>query len=310
MNLGEAVERIRFSTATADDITGRSANTQFPNNVILQQLKFALDEFAKRTKCIEDIMSQPVSTEQNFIDYPTLALRTKGIKGVIYFLNTLRYQLSVQNIANTYNNYPINNTSGVPACVLPYGSGREQKLEIFPRPQQGANDTTLSETYTKGDSNISLVNGAGFLLYKGRITIGTTKFEYVRMTANVLYDVRVVEQTEDETYGVGEVVKTNNMWIYYARLHVPFATNVKDITDMIDLEIEIPEEYMEAITDYTAYKLLLKISPERAEAYRMDWDTLVDDAEYAIANGRGIERRSGSKREASSWESGLVGDLL
>lgn len=306
MNLGQVVERIRFSTATASDLTGRSANNQFSNSNILMQLKFSLDEFAKKTKYFEYFHTQAVTSQQNFVDFPARALRAQSILSVIYYLTTIRNQLSVQNIANTMNHFNNNNYSGVPGYAFIYGTGQEQKMELFPRPQQTASNTTLAQPYKKGDANIELVSSAGFLIYKGRITIGDTKFEYERVDSNTLRDVVAVEETEDKDYGAGEPVYANNLWILYAGIHPEFPTYLDNITDIVDTEIIVPDEYIETIVDYATYKLLLKIDSKRAADYRVNWDGFIRDAEYEIAKGRGNERKNGAVRSTGGWETGYL----
>lgn len=306
MNLGQVVERIRFGTATASDLTGRSANNQFSNSNILMQLRFSLDEFAKKTKYFEYFLTQPVSSQQNFVDFPKRALRSQSLLSVVYYLTTLRNQVSVQNAANTYNHFNNNNYSGVPLYAFPYGTGNEEKLELFPRPQQGGATTTLTQPYNKGDTQIHVASAGGFLLYKGRITIGNTKFEYKRVNGTILEDVYVVEETIDQNYGVGESVMVNNLWILYAGLHPEFPTYLDNITDIINTEIIVPDEYLETIVDYAIFKLLLKIDSKRAADYKVNWDDFIRDAEYEISRGRGNERKNGAVRDTSGWETGYA----
>ena len=80
------IERIRFNTATENDLIGKSANEIFSNKNIVATLKFALDDYAKTTKALQAIYSLPVESDIAVISAPPYILRSEGIRFFVWFI--------------------------------------------------------------------------------------------------------------------------------------------------------------------------------------------------------------------------------
>jgi len=304
----DAVELIRFKTQTVNQLQGKAINQLFSNGDLIRQLQFALDEFARKTKCIEDIFSVTITNQEQFIALPPLILRSKGFRFMVVYLNQLAFPIDIQNLNNVYSTFPLNNYTGIPSWALPWGTTDQQQIMFFPRLSQSANVTTISSNYTPGDMVINVASTAGFLQINGRITVGSHKIRYQKVTATSFIGCQTVEQTEDTAHSSGESVSQNNVWIFYYRLHstIPINSETRIDDNVAALPLEIPNEYMNGICDETAYQLIKKIDVQRAEAYKVDYETFIKDAEWDINQGRSSIKKTGRIRQARAWESDIL----
>ena len=99
MKLKDVIELIRFNTATANDLSGKAVNNIISNRAIKFQLQSALDRYASRTKGLEGIYSTPLSTSQDYITAPTLALRSQAYKFAQIWINGQSYPIDIPSIS-------------------------------------------------------------------------------------------------------------------------------------------------------------------------------------------------------------------
>ena len=133
------IDRIRFNTATANDLTGKNANELFSNRNIVATLKFALDDYAKTTKALQDIYSLPVEKQTAVITEPKNILRSEGIRFLVWFINGYAYPINEQNLNNTYANFP-SPIQGLPKWFNYWND----TITFYPQNGNGYNCTSLS----------------------------------------------------------------------------------------------------------------------------------------------------------------------
>ncbi len=295
MKILEALDIIRFNTSTQNDLSSKNINDLFTDRNIVRQFKYALDKYARATKAIEDIFSFPLENNAEFVDVPPLALRSESYKMIYVWLSGVKYLMSNPGLLerNTYFSYQTIN--GIPVWFVPWND----KAYISPSTSTNYSTTTLNGALTATDTTITLTDGSSFLQRDGRITIGSEKISYVSRNGNVLSNcTRGVEQTTAATHDDLTAVSENNMWLFYRRLH----TTITDNKATWDNDLEIPDEHVEMITDYTTYKLLSKIDGSRAAFYKINFDEWLRKTAISINKGRTAIHKTGSVRNPFAWE--------
>ena len=120
------------------------------------------------------------------------------------------------------------------------------------------------------------------------------------MTGNTIYECqRGIEGTDAVDHDALEAVTENNTHVLYRKLHWSFEVPESNVIDAkyANREMEIPDEHIEVICDYVSYKLLIKVSPERAVAYNVNFDKWLEDAKYQIQKGRSEITKSDEVRD-------------
>lgn len=296
MKITEAIEIIRFNTSTINDLSNKSINDLFTDKNIVQQFKYAINKYAKKTKAIEDIysLSLPINTE--WVATPPLALRSESYKMVYVWIGSVKYLLSDPNLLVQNTNISYQTINGIPKWFVPW----KDRAYINPTANNIYNTTTLNGSISATDTTITLTDAAGFLQWNGKITIGTEKINYKYRTNNVLYEcIRGDELTTAASHSNLDAVSENNLWLFYRRLHFDFSANDKKDWDR---ELELPEEHIEMVTDYTSYKLLSKVDTQRASVYKFNFDEWLTQAERDVMKGRTRIGRTGFIRNPYEWE--------
>lgn len=302
MLVRDVLDRIRFATATTNDLTGRSANNMFSNKNIVQQLKFALDKYAQYTLAIEDIYSYSIPTTTQTISMPPDALRSETYKFLMYMVNGRIYPIDFKDVEIPLSEFPYQSIQGIPRWFLAWGSS----IYIFPHASNTYNTTTLSSAVSLTDTTLTVASTASFPSYYGRITIGSEKILFTNKTSTqFLGCTRGVEGTTASTHSASDSVYENNLQIFYRKKHFEIPMLDDNVVDdaYLNMEMEVCDEHIEVITDYVAYKLLLKVDPSRAVAYKVNFEDWLKEAKMDIKKKRGATTRAGSIREPYYWES-------
>ena len=294
------IERIRFNTATENDLIGKSANEIFSNKNIVATLKFALDDYAKTTKALQAIYSLPVESDIAVISAPPYILRSEGIRFFVWFINGYAYPINEQNLNNTYGNFP-SPIQGLPKWFNYW----DDAITFYPQNGNGYNCTCLTYDVGIDDTVIQVENTLGFAPKNGRITIDDEKIKYEYKDDTHFYNcTRGIEDTEITTHDYGTCVKENNVWVYYHRLHFDIPVNPDDSIkkEILDKNMLIPDEHIEIICDYASYKLLSKVDAQRASYYKINFDEWLRQAKRDIVKGRSRVQKTGWIREPYQFE--------
>ena len=288
MNIATALETLRFYTGTVSDITGKSVNALFSNKSLVQQLNFALDDYARMTKAIEDIYSFSLDTNTSFIDAPPLALRSESYRAIIYWNNGRAFPGDMQTFNNVYRNFPHPTINGISTWYLPWGTTASDRLYIFPTSSIAGHTTTITSDITSSVTTIPVASTAGFLSRNGKITLGAEKIHYQYVDATHFYGCeRGQEQSVAVAHSTSSTVSENNVWLMYSRLHTPITTIGDTLSDAMQRhDLELPEEHIETVLKYAAYNLISKIDPTRATAYKVDWERYIEQCKQEIRKGR------------------------
>lgn len=294
------IDRIRFNTATENDLIGKSANELFSNKNIVAQLKFALDDYAKYTKALQSIYSLPIDSDVAVMNEPPNILRSEGIRFLVWFINGYAYPINEQNLNNTYANFP------APIQGLPkWFSYWNDTITFYPQNGNGFNCTALAYDVGIEDTVIKVKNTSGFPPKNGRITIDDEKIKYEYKDGTHFYNcTRGIEDTEITTHDYGTCVKENNVWVYFHSLHFDIPVNPDDTIkkEILDKKMQIVDEHIEIICDYASFKLLSKVDAERASHYKVNFSEWLKEAKRDIIKGRSRVQKTGWIREPFEFE--------
>ena len=305
MNVATALEQIRFWSGTISDITNKSTNDLFSNNNIVRQLMFALNEYARTTKAIEDIYSFPLDRATPYIDAPPLALRSEAYRGILIIIQGRYFPGDMQSFNNVYPAFPYPSIQGITNWIMPWGSKPNDLLYVFPMKSVNSATTTITANVDKNAATIPVASTVNFQTNSGKFTIGTEKIYYDSIdTLNFYGCRRGQEQTEAANHSLNDTIIENSVWLFYSRLHTDIVINGNAISkEVLGQELEISEEHIETVLKYTAYNLLLKIDPNRAAAYKLDYTAFLDKAKYEIKKGRSRIRQGATIRDPFYYES-------
>lgn len=294
------IDRIRFNTATQNDLIGKSANELFSNKNIVATLKFALDDYAKTTKALQAIYSLPVDSQVAVINEPKGILRSEGIRFLAWFINGYAYPINEQNLNNTYANFP------TPIQGLPkWFSYWDDTITFYPQNGNGYNCTKLTYDVEIDDTVIKVDNTSGFPPKNGRITIDNEKIKYEYKDGTHFYNcTRGIEDTEIVPHDYGVCVQENNVWIYYHTLHFDIPVNPDDTIpkEILSKKMLVVDEHIEIICDYASYKLLSKVDAERASHYKINFNEWLVQAKRDIVKGRSRVQKTGWIRQPYEFE--------
>lgn len=294
------IDRIRFNTATENDLIGKSANELFSNKNIVAQLKFALDDYAKYTKALQAIYSEPIDRDVAVMNEPPSILRSEGIRFFVWFINGYAYPITEQNVNNTYGNFPLP-TQGLPKWFNYWND----TISFYPQNGNGFNCTNLAYDVAIDDTVIKVNNTSGFPAKNGRVTIGKEKIKYEYKDEKHFYNcTRGIEDTEITPHDYSACVKENNVWVYYHRLHFDIPVNPDDTIqkEILDKKMLVVDEHIEIICDYASYKLLSKVDAERASYYKVNFSDWLKEAKRDIVKGRSRTQKTGWIREPFEFE--------
>lgn len=285
MLVREVIERISFNIATLNDLSGKSTNNLFTQKQIVFQLNSALDKYASKTLALQGIYSTPFGQDLKWIDAPPRALRSRTYKSVIAYVDGRIYCMRDADWALADMQFPYEIT-GIPRYFLPW----QDRLYIYP-----SNGNDYSTTYTTAD--ISKIDttipvqevGGNFPQKMGIFTIGDEKVMYQDSDSTNFYGcVRGFEDTIASAHTINTLVSENNLHFLYYKLHFLIEAYDNNIIapEVLNREMEVCDEHIEMITDYTSYKLLSKVDANRAAFYKVNFDEWLESAKYDVAAER------------------------
>jgi len=282
MLLHEVIENIRALVNSNDDNQGKSANSLYSNKLLVFELQSAIAIYANFTGAIEDVYSTFLNKKNRFVATPDDVVRRTPYRTAHVFHGTAKHSLKiVNNPVKMTNNFPYNTTTGIPEyCNLWNG-----KFYIYPGNDQDASSTTLSSAASEMDTTINVASTTGFIPENGRITIGTEKILYAYKTdISFVGCERGVEKTSATTHTSGKAVTENNLEFRYRRHHWKITVGSNDVifTSHMNKKMEVADEHLPAIINWTAYNLLNKVDASRAAQYKMDSQQFLQMAKQDI----------------------------
>jgi len=301
MKVRDALDLIRFNTATTNDLSGKSSNKLFNNKNTVQQLKFALDKYAQYTKAIEAVFSFPLLTTTRTVDAPPDIIRSEGYRYIMVWIQGRKYSQDIQNFNRTQTEYPYDTYTDIPRWQVPW----ENELYTYPRNLNNFTTTTLTKAVKATDTTINVANTEGFPPNVGRITINGEKIRYQNLTPTQFLNCqRGFENTVAADHEIGTEVQENNYTVFYYKKHfeIPVDDSDKIEESIANREMQVDDVHMEVITDYTAYKLLSKVDTQRAAVYKVNFDEWLVLAKQDIQKGRSDINKGAMIREPYDWE--------
>ena len=277
MNINEALKLLNFRIGTLDDVSGRAINPIVNNRILLLELYEQMKKYAMITKGIEDVFSFPLNTNTPIIAAPTLALRSEAYFFAGIIQAGVVFPCDMKSPRDVFPIFRFNPISGLTNWIMPWNAGTTKYLNAYPMKSASAKTTTTNGALLPTDTTITVVSTTSFIKNNGRITIESEKILYGRLDATHFYDcVRGVEMTTAVSHITASTVSENNIFLYYSRLPMPITMTDDNFIDqsILSRAIEIFDEHLEGIFDATAYKILIKIDPERAAAYKKDYEDL------------------------------------
>lgn len=301
MKVTDAIEYVRFNTATVHDLSGRGSNNLFSNKNIIHQMKLALLRYANFTKALEGIYSLPIDTSTRIITMPNDVVRCKGYRFAFTWVDGRKYPMDMSDLNQVHSEFPYDTYTGINRWLLPWSD----KLYVYPKPQESYTSTTLSKNITSTETTITVASVTGLQQNGGRITINDEKIEYKSASGTTLSDcTRGVENTTAASHLAGNTVKENNCHIFYYKKHFEIPLFDDDTVDpnYVNREMEVDDEHMQVILDHTTYLLLKKVDKSRAESYKIDWEPWLIKAKADIKQGRSDINNGGETRASYDWE--------
>lgn len=307
MKLQEALDIMRFWSGTLSDITGKSVNNLFSNKQLVQQLNFALLQYAKKTHAIEDIYSFSLNQNEAFVSFPPLALRSEAFRFILVIIQGRYWCADMQEFANVYQNFPYAPIVGITNWFLAWGTEGNSRMYPFPLKNIDSNTAVLTSDITSTDTTIPVGDTSGFMQSNGKITIGSEKIHYqYKDTTNFYGCERGMEQTTASAHSTSDTVNENSCWIFYYRKHIDFQFVGENILETeLEKDLEIPEEHIETVLKYAVYNLLIKLDANRAIPYKVDWEQFLEDATYEIKKGRSNIKKGRNIRNPYMFENSI-----
>lgn len=304
MNLRDALARITFKISTVDD--SHAVNSLVSTVNMLYELNAQLNLYAMKTKGIQDFYSVPITSNNQFIDAPPLALRTEAYRYAYLITRGWVNPIDIRgqrDITPIFRGLPIRSVGG---WIMILNEINHQRIYFYPMSATSFNSTTLTGNISAVDTTLPVTSAASFIATGGRLTIGTEKilYEYKDMT-NFYGCVRGVEGTTAAIHGTNDAVNENNLVLTYSRLHTPLTITANPTTDQLNAELEIVEEHVEGILDITSYGLFRHIDAERAAAYKADAVAMLEQYKLDIQKGYSKSRPGVNVRDPYLGESGI-----
>lgn len=309
MLLRDAIYNIKFNTSTVNQLNGKGTNAIFNERQIVSKLTQALDKYAAKTKAIEAIHSFPLGVNTKFVDAPPLALRSETYRMMIVYIDQRAYPLMVPNMNTTVSYFPYE-ISGVPRFILPW----QDLLIFYPTDSNSYNTTTLTYPIDKTQTEITLDSVGGLIQKNGRLTIDEEVIRYQYITDTTLYGcTRGMQDTIAATHIKGAAVNENNCYLFYYKKHwrIPVESDDFIAPEYLNREMEVCDEHMELITDYTAAKLNPKVDVEKARFYEDNFDKFINESAEYIRRGRNKMSRGRDISTQFMWETqSYLGELI
>jgi hypothetical protein len=306
MILSDALMRIKFKIGSTDDINSKAINPLITTSNLLYELNAQTNKYAIKTKGIQDVFSTSVSMNDQFINAPSLALRSGAYRFALMIVRGWIQPLDIRGQADVSSIYRVSPLRGMSSWLTVIQEGNSQRLFFYPMNGVSYNTTTLVGNITSTDTTITVASTASFIATGGRITIDSEKILYEYKDATNFYGcVRGLEMTTATTHANGATIKENNLIINYSRL--PIQQTITDTPSVTALatELEVVEDHIEGLCDVVAYNLLIKIDPSRATLYKIDGDALFEQYRLDIGKGHGKNRPGVNVREPFMAENGM-----
>ena len=308
MNVKEAIRNITFKIGSLDDVSGKAINNFVPNRVIVDEFNLQLQSYASITKGITDVFSFPLETNTPFREAPPLALRSEAYYyGIVVSRGTI-FPLDMRSPRDIYPIFRYNPVNGITNWLMPWGAGKKQFFSFFPMNNISRAETILTKDIAIDDTVIEVASTAGYINNHGRLTVGDEKILYQYKDPTNFYGCeRGVENTTSVKHTVNTAVLENNVILYYSRLPIEIVVTDDNFIDQttLDRELEIVEEHMEGIIKSTAYNILIKADPERANLYKVDAEELYGLYKTEIETGYWRGREGTNIREPYFNEMGV-----
>lgn len=288
MKIQEVLRRINFKVGTWDDISGRAINPIVSNRIVIDELNSQMRQYANITKGIQDIYSLPINKTTQFTNAPALALRSEAYYYIYIINNGIIFAIDMRQQRDVYKTFIFNPINGITNWIMPWHAGLKNYFGFFPNNSLDAHITTLTSNITETDTTIPVVTTIGYVKRNGRITINNEVIEYQYTDATNFYGCnRGQEMTTAAIHTSGTNVIENNIIIYYSRLPQAIVLNDDYLVpqQILEKEIEIVEEHIEGIIKAVAYNILIKLDPQRAQAYKVDYESLYDQYRKDIKKG-------------------------
>ena len=298
MNLESVINRIKFKVGSMDDISSRAVNPLVSTSNILSELYAQMKAYAIKTKGINDVFSLGVTSNDQFIDAPTYALRSLSYRYAILITRGFAQPVEIRGQRDVAPIFRVSPIRSLGTWLMIYNEGNKQRIYLYPMSGTSYNTTTLTSSITASDTTIPVTSTASFVGTGGRLTIGSEKILYqYRDLTNFYGCVRGLEMTTAAIHNNAVAVNENNLVLNYSRLPVPLTITDTPTAPQLAAEVEVVEDHIEGLCDIVAYNLLIKIDPARAVAYKIDGEALFEQYKVDIAKGYNKMRSGVGVRE-------------
>ena len=298
--------RVKFKIGSMDDIQSKSVNPLVSTSNLIYELNAQSIKYAIKTKGIKDVFSVGVTSNDQFISAPTLALRTQAYDFALIIVNGYIQPLDIRGQRDVSSIYRVSPLRGIGSWLTILQEVNQQRIFFYPMPGIGYHTTTLTSGISASDTTIPVVSTSSFISTGGRITIGSEKILYEYRDATNFYGcVRGLEMTTAAIHNTSSTVSENNLIINYSRRPVPFTATDSPGSTELATELEIVEDHVEGLLDIVAYNLLIKIDPSRATVYKVDGEAMLDQYKIDIQKGHGKNRPGANVREPYMSENGI-----
>jgi len=197
--------------------------------------------------------------------------------------------------------------NGITNWLMPFTMGKNTYFGVYPANSTDAKTTTLTAQISATDTTIPVTSTAGYINNFGKLTIGSEVIMYEYKDATNFYGcLRGDEMTTAAIHLNNATVTQNNLILFYSRLPEVFSAEIDNSISAGTLahNLEPCDEHMEGIIKMTAYNLLCKINPERAQQYKGDAIILYGEYAKDIAKGYASNRQNINVRDPYWSENG------
>ncbi len=307
MILSDALMRIKWKIGSMDDINSKAVNPLVSTSNILYELNAQMIKYAVKTKGIYDVFSAGVTSNDQFIFAPPLALRSGAYKFALIIVNGYIQPLDIRGQNDVSSIYRVSPLRGIGSWLTIIQEVNTQKIFFYPMSGISYHSTKLTNNITASDTTIPVSSTASFISTGGRITIESEKILYEYKDATNFYGcVRGLEMTTASTHATSTTVSENNLVINYSRLPVSLTITDNPTVGQLAAELPIVDDHIEGLNDIVAYNLLIKIDPSRAINYKVDGEALFEQYKIDVAKGHGRNRPGVNVREPFMSESGIA----
>lgn len=284
MLVSEVLSRINSAISSPDTI--RAVTPIFTNKLKVGILQEALDTYASTTKAFEGVHSEVLYTNSRTVNAPLDAIRGAAYRSAYILRDSIKYSLYFRDTDSLNRDYAMEEYSGIPEYFNVWGG----EIYVYPKSSFQTKSTNLKGGISDTMTTIELISGNGFPSLDGRITIGNEKIRYKYKEGSILHGCqRGIENTNPVAHDIGGDVRLNNFIAFYNRKH--FKIPVDDFDAIpeayLNREMEVHSEYMGAIIDMVAYKLLVLMDDyTRANNYKVDAAAFYQQAARDIQNNQ------------------------